>query len=233
MRFPAGADFPGKREFAEYLRCYAEQFALPVENGHQVSRLWKLGELFHARTDGAEFRARHVVVATGPFSRPYLPPGADALDSSVFQVHSAAYGRPTDIPGDDVIVVGGGNSAAQLAVELASTHRVTVISPRPPWFLPVTLLGVDLYWWLYLTRMLNARASSGGSRYVRRRSDSIIGTQLRREVQSGRVPLITGRVTGADGRGLTLSDGTHVAPTMWCGAQAIDPIWTGSIYPGR
>lgn len=227
MQFPAGEDFPDKREVADYLRGYAERFALPVETGHLVHRLWQCGGLFHARTDLAEFRARHVVVAAGPFSRPYLPPASAALDHRVFQLHSAAYGRPSDIPGDEVVVVGGGNSAAQLAVELARTHRVTMISPRPPWYLPVTLLGVDLYWWLYLTRTLNARASSPVSRYVRRRGDSIIGTDLRREVQSGRVRLITGRVTGAGGQDLTLSGGSHVQAqnVLWCTGYRPDLAW--------
>ena len=227
MRFPAGADFPDKREFAEYLRGYAERFALPVETGHQVRRLWKTGDLFHAGTDAAEFRARQVVVAAGPFSRPYLPPASRSLDAGVFQLHSAAYCRPTDIPGGEVVVVGGGNSAAQLAVELARTHRVTVISPHAPWYLPVRLLGVDLYWWLYLTGMLNARASSTFSRYVRRRRDSIIGTGLRREIRSGRVRLITGRVTGAGERDLALSDGSlvKVKNVLWCTGYRPDLAW--------
>ncbi len=227
MRFPAGANFPDKREVADYLRGYAERFALPVETGHLVRRLWQSGGLFCALTDRAEFRARHVVVAAGPFSRPYLPRASAEMDDGVFQLHSAAYGRPSDIPGDEVVVVGGGNSAAQLAVELAPTHAVTVISPRRPWYLPVTLLGVDLYWWLYLTGMLNARASSPVSRYVRRRRDSIIGTTLRREVQTGRVRLITGRVIGAGGQDLTLSDGSHVqAPcVLWCTGYRPDLTW--------
>lgn len=227
MPFPAGVDFPDKREVAVYLRGYAERFALPVETGHQVSRLWKSGDLFHARTDSVEFRARHVVLAAGPFSRPYLPPASALLDAGVFQLHSAAYCRPGDIPGEELVVVGGGNSAAQLAVELARTHRVTVISPRPPWSLPGRLLGVDLYWCLYLTGMLNARASSAISRYVRCRRDSIIGTGLQREIRTGRVRLITGRVTGADGRDLALSDGSQVRVhhVLWCTGYRPDLAW--------
>ena len=227
MRFPAGTDFPDKGEVAEYLRSYAERFALPVETGHQVRRLWKSGDLFHARTDTVEFRARHVVLAAGPFSRPNLPPASAWLDAGVFQLHSAAYGRPGDIPGEEVVVVGGGNSAAQLAVELAHTHRVTVISPGPPWYLPVRLLGVDLYWCLYLTGMLNASASSAISRYVRRRRDSIVGTGLRREIRTGRVRLITGRVTGAHGRDLALSDGSKVRVhnVLWCTGHRPSLTW--------
>ncbi len=227
MRFPAGEDFPDKREVADYLRGYAERFGLPVDTGQQVRLLWRSGGLFYARTDLAEFRARQVVVAVGPFSRPYLPPASAALDGAVFQLHSAAYGRPSDISEGAVVVVGGGNSAAQLTVELARTHHVTMISPRPPWYLPVTLLGVDLYWWLYLTGTLNARASSPVSRYMRRRGDAIIGTELRREVQSGRVRLITGRVTGASGQDLTLSDGSHVQAqrVLWCTGYRPDLAW--------
>lgn len=218
MGFPAGADFPDRREMAEYLRAYAERFALPVETGHPVRRLWKCGDVFHACTDAVEFRARHVVVATGAFSRPHLATASASLDAAVFQLHSADYCRPRQVPGGGVVVVGGANSAAQLALELSRTHEVTMISPHPPWYLPVRLLGVDLYWWLFLTGMLNARASSAISRYVRRRRDSVIGTDLRREIRAGRVRLVTGRVTGADGANLVLADSSRVPVdnVLWC-----------------
>lgn len=102
-----------------------------------------------------------------------------------------------------------------------------MVSPRPPWFLPVTLLGVDLYWWLYLTGTLNARTSAPVSRYVRRRGDSIIGTELRREIQAGRIRLITGRVAGASGQDLKLSDASHVGArsVLWATGDRPDLPW--------
>ncbi len=227
MPFPAGEDFPSRLEVAEYLRCYADRFQLPVETGHQVRRLTKSGGVFCAETNRADIRARHVVVAGGPFAQPYLPPASRKLDGVVFQLHSADYRRPADVPDGEVVVVGGGNSAAQLALELSPTHRVTMVSPHPPWFLPVTLLGADLYWWLYLTGTLNARTSSPVSRYVRRRGDAIIGTDLRRQVQTGRVRLLTQRVTGASGQELVLADGSLVpAPNvLWCTGYRTDLRW--------
>jgi len=112
-------------------------------------------------------------------------------------------------------------------VELADTHRVTMVSPRRPWFLPERVLGVDLYWWLYLTGTLNARTSSPVSRYVRRRGDAIIGTALRREIRAGRVRLVTARVTGAEGQELVLSAGSPVRAetVLWCTGFRPDLGW--------
>lgn len=227
MRFPAGEAFPTQVEVAAYLRRYADQFGLSVQTGHEVRRLTGNAGEFRVETSRATIRARHVVIATGPFAAPYIPAATRDLSDSVFQLHSGRYRRPEDVPDGDVVVVGGGNSAAQLAVELADTHRVTMVSPRPPWFLPATVLGADLYWWLYLTGTLNARTSSPVARYVRRRGDAIIGTDLRCKIKAGRVGLLTQRVTGADGRDLVLADGSYVRAenVLWCTGFRPDLRW--------
>ncbi len=95
------------------------------------------------------------MLAAGPFARPHLPAAAAGLSPQVHQLHSSDYSSPQDVPPGDVVVVGGGNSAAQLAVELSATHRVTVVTPGPLWYLPTSVLGVDLYWWLLLTGVLH------------------------------------------------------------------------------
>lgn len=108
-------------------------------------------------------------------------------------------------------VVGGGNSAAQLACELARTHDVTVVSSRAPWFLPQTIAGVSLYRWLYVTGLLNADADAAVSREVRRRGDPIIGKELRQRVRAGEIRLLPERVTGARDARLQLGDGSCLA----------------------
>ena len=227
MRFPAGEGFPTSLEVAAYLRGYVERFGLPVETGHEVQRLARSGDGFRAQTNRAIIEARHVVLAGGPFTAPHVPSAGSGLHASVFQLHSGDYRRPADVPDGGVVVVGGGNSAAQSAVELADTHQVTIVSPHRPWFLPERVLGVDLYWWLYLTGTLNARTSSPVSRYVRRRGDAIVGTDLRREIREGRVRLVTGRVTGAEGQELLLIDGTRVRAetVLWCTGFRPDLGW--------
>jgi putative flavoprotein involved in K+ transport len=90
MPFPGRADtYPGKDPVAGYLQAYADTFHLPVRVNARVTHLSRTAEGFEIRTDDELFRARQVVVATGPFQAPFTPPAARRLDSSVTQLHSA------------------------------------------------------------------------------------------------------------------------------------------------
>ena len=121
---------------AGYLRRYAAGLGAPVRIRTPVTRLTQDAGGFCAQTPDGPVRARQVVLAVGPFTRPRVPAAAEQLDPAVHQLHSPDYRRPADVPPGAVLVVGGGNSAAQVAVELAATHPVTVVAPREPCFLP-------------------------------------------------------------------------------------------------
>ena len=228
LPFPAGPTrCPTRLEMAAYLRAYAERLELPVRTGVEVHRLRRADGGFVADTSQGTVRARQVVVATGPFARPHVPAAAAGLSPEVLQLHSSAYRRPQDVPARDVLVVGGGNSAAQLAVELAATHRVTVAAPRPPWYLPTSLLGVDLYWWTLLTGVLNADRDSRVARAVRRRGDAVVGRRLRDLEQTGRLTVLPHRVVAADGDRVELADGTvlRVSSVLWCTGARPETGW--------
>ena len=228
LPFPAGPTrCPTRVEMTDYLRAYARHVALPVRTGVDVRRLAREGATYCAETSAGVVRARQVVLATGPFSRPHVPALAQDLSADVVQLHSQDYRSPADVPAGDVLVVGGGNSAAQLAVELARTHRVTVAAPRPPWYLPVRLLGVDLYWWTWLTGVLDSPSGSRTSRYVRQRGDAIVGTQLRDLERTGAVRVVPHRVVAARGREVQLADGTGlpVSTVLWCTGYRPDTAW--------
>lgn len=228
LRFPPGrGNYPSKDEMAAYLTRYAARFALPVASGRPVRSLRRTASGFDVTTDDGPVTADQVVVATGPYDRPHVPAAASDLAGTVRQLHSAQYCRPADIPGSSVHVVGGGNSAAQLACELAGTHDVTVISSRPPWFLPKDIAGVSLYWWLYATGLLNADADATVSRQVRRRGDPIIGKELRQRVRTGEIRLLPQRVTGARDDRLQLGDGSclPVVAVLWCTGFRPDYGW--------
>ena len=114
----------------------------------RVTSLTRTDAGFEVRTADQTFRAREVVVATGPFQVPFVPPQAAKLDASVTQLHSADYRNPQALPEGPVLVVGGGNSGFQIAEELAATRTVDLsIATRYP-MLPQRLGGRDLFWWL-------------------------------------------------------------------------------------
>lgn len=226
--FPPGPGrSPTREEMAAYLQAYAADLGVPVETGVRVRRLTRGPHGLTAETTHGPVRAGEVVVATGPFSCPHLPAAAAGLHPSVTQVHSAGYRRPDDLPPGPVLVVGGGNSAAQLAVELAATHEVTVASPREPEFLPEDVLGVSVYWALWLAGVLDAPSTARVSRRVQQRGDVIIGTQLRRLVQARRVTLVPSRVVGAKGREVALANGRQlpVSTVLWCTGYRPDTSW--------
>ena len=231
LRFPKGRSrYPTKNEMQAYLAEYARRFDLPVQLDTRIESVEPAeGGGFVARTSRGTISARHVVIATGPFSEPALPAAAAGLDAEVHQLHSSEYKRPADIPPGDVLVVGGGNSAAQLVVELAVSHRVSVAAPQPLWYLPEEILGISLYWWIYATGILNAGSGSWVGRYVRQRGDAIIGRQLAHLVDDGTVRLLLSPVATGGGRTLTLVDGTRLTPSsvLWCTGFRPSYPWLG------
>ena len=96
MAFPAPADtYPTRDPVADYLRDYAKTFDLPVRLNARATELRRLDDgSFEVHTADATYQARQVVVATGPFQVPFVPPPAAKLDSSVIQVHSATTATP-------------------------------------------------------------------------------------------------------------------------------------------
>jgi putative flavoprotein involved in K+ transport len=125
MRFPGFRwGFPSKDEWADYLESYARKFDLPVETGVRVERLTHEGGRFVATSGGRRFEADNVVVAMSSWQRPRVPDFASELDPRIVQFHVAEYKNPGQLQDGGVLVVGAGNSGAEVAIELARTQRV-------------------------------------------------------------------------------------------------------------
>jgi putative flavoprotein involved in K+ transport len=125
MRFPAPRwSFPSKDEVGDYLEAYAAHFELPVETGVSVDRVYHDGERYVVESGHRTFAADHVIVATGAHRLPKLPAFAAELDPAIVQLHSADYRNPDQLREGAVLVVGVGNSGAEIAYELAKTHTV-------------------------------------------------------------------------------------------------------------
>ncbi len=118
--------FPSKNEMADYLESYARKFDLRVETGVRVKRLTREGDRFVATSRDRRFEAENVVVAMSSWQRPRVPDYAPELDPRIVQLHVAEYKNPGQLQEGDVLVVGAGNSGAEVAIEVARTHKVSL-----------------------------------------------------------------------------------------------------------
>ena len=124
--------YPTRDEVTRYLRNYATHFQLPVRTSARVLDASWDGEAFEMTlADGARLAARSVIAASGGFGRPVIPdiPGATSYTGRL--LHSAGYQNPDEYAGQRVVVVGAGNSAIQIAVELAGMANVTLATRVP------------------------------------------------------------------------------------------------------
>ena len=121
--------YPTKDETADYLEAYAKAFDLPFRTGVRVDRLAKTGDRFEVTFGEHKMFAENVVVATGAFNNPRVPSFASELDRRIVQLHSKEYRRPSQIQKGAVLVVGAGNSGAEIAIELARDHQTWLSGP--------------------------------------------------------------------------------------------------------
>jgi putative flavoprotein involved in K+ transport len=206
---------PGKDEVADYLETYARHFDLPVRLASPVLSVRRAGfGGFTVETSRETLEARQVVVATGGFTGPAVPDVATRLDPRVGQLHSSAYRNPPSVPGQDVLVVGAGNTGVQIAEELAAAgRRVTLSVSTLGRAVPERFLGRSVFWWFEKLGTMNAGPETPIGRRLRT-ENTIIGTDLKalfRQVER------VGRVVGAGPDGLVLADGSHrsVDAVVW------------------
>jgi putative flavoprotein involved in K+ transport len=225
MAFPSPKDtYPSKDDVATYLQAYVSAFDLPVRLNARVTSLTQRDEAYAVATADAEFTASQVVVATGPFQVPFVPPIADELDETVAQIHSADYRNPVQLPDGHVLVVGGGNSGFQIAGELAATREVDLaVGQRVP-SLSQRLLGRDLFWWLSAIGFMKVSTDSRLGRKLAKR-DVLIGSSPRGLRHAG--VTLRKRLASAAGRRALFDDGSEqdVDAIVWATGYRPDFSW--------
>jgi putative flavoprotein involved in K+ transport len=116
--------FPTKDALADYLESYATHFELPIRHGVKVDRLSREDDRFLATAGDMAFEADNVIVAMASYQKPKTPAFATELDSRIVQIHVDDYKNPSQLQEGDVLVVGLGNSGAEIAKELVRDRRV-------------------------------------------------------------------------------------------------------------
>jgi putative flavoprotein involved in K+ transport len=141
--------FPGKDEIAAYFERYVQAIAAPVRTGVDITHLRRdsAGQFVAETGNRDTILAKNVIVATGPFQKPVIPPLiGDA--AGVTQLHSAHYKNPAQLPTGGVLVVGAGSSGVQIADELNRAGKAVWLAvgrhSRPP----RRYRGRDFVWWL-------------------------------------------------------------------------------------
>ncbi len=147
MPAQAGEEYPEAGHVVDYLADYERRYDLPVQRPVRVSAVRPDAGRLRVETDTGVWTAGAVVSATGTWWRPFLPgvPGREVFAGR--QLHTTGYRRPADFTGQRVVVVGGGNSGAQIAADLAAHDGVdlTWVTQRPPRYLADDIDGRALF----------------------------------------------------------------------------------------
>lgn len=142
MPFPAPPhSFPTKDEMGDYLESYASHFELPVRTGMRVERVSRHDEGFVVVAGGRRLVADNVVVAMANYQQPFVPAFAERLDDGIVQLHSSEYRSPTQLADGPVLIVGAGNSGADIGMETVRT-RATWVSGRDTGHVPFRIEGL-------------------------------------------------------------------------------------------
>jgi putative flavoprotein involved in K+ transport len=230
MPFPGSRwGFPTKDEYADYLESYAERFELPVRTNVEVDRLTRNGEGFLATAGDRRFEAENVVVAMSSWQRPWVPDFASELDPAIVQLHVADYRNPEQLREGDALVVGAGNSGAEVAMELSKTRRVWLSGPDNG-ALPFRMESrVGHVLGLFVARVIFHRVLSTGNPIGRRirpkmlaKCDPLIRVKPKDLAAAGveRAP----RTTGVEDGRPTLEDGRRL--------DVANVVWTSGFEPG-
>jgi putative flavoprotein involved in K+ transport len=235
-KFPAkGWSFPSRDDMADYLEAYAARFGLPVRTGMPVDGVIRNGDgSYVVSAAGRRFEADNVVVATGAYQIPTVPAFASQLDPGIVQLHSSDYRGPSQLrDGDGVLVVGAGNSGAEIALEAAGAHRVW-LSGREVGAIPFRIGGLPARLLLErlvlrvlfhrvltvktpMGRKMRARMGSRGTPLIRVRPEEITAAGVER------VPRVAGIKDGLP----VLEDGRvlEVANVVWSTGFRHDFSW--------
>jgi putative flavoprotein involved in K+ transport len=233
----------------DYLQAYSQRLELDVQVGSRVERIDPGDGDWLVRLPDEVLQAQHVVLATGYSNVPYLPPwpGADAYRGEL--LHSSAYRNARPFMGRDVLVVGSGNSGAEIAADLADAGagrvRISVRTPphitkRAPLGIPAQLIGIAL---MHLPLRLGASiqrtsrrltipdlsarglpvpAESLGAQFARTGTIPILDVGFVEAVQSGRLEVVAA-VEEFDGSEILLADGSRIQVEVVIAATGFRP----------
>ncbi|NUU75382.1 flavin-containing monooxygenase [Paenibacillus xylanilyticus] len=215
-----------KDEISTYLEKYATTFTLPIQLSTEVISLEAAEQSFDINTTKGMLKATNVIVSTGPFQSPYIPLATDQFHESVFQIHTSAYSHPKRLNKGTVIVIGAGNSGAQIAVELAKERDVFLSVGRPLHFMPLQVMGTSIFSWFRRLGIMNVSAESKLGKFIQKKADPIFGIDLKKMIRNKKIKLVPRAVQVMD-RHVQFEDGSklQVDNVIWATGFRTDYTW--------
>ena len=227
MAFPARKhSFPTAREMADYLEAYVDRFGIDVRGGVHVTSVERRADgCYLVTAAGSTYLTDNVVVATGGEHHPRVPEVAAELDPGIRQIHSHHYRNPGQLLPGATLVVGSGQSGADIALEIAEAGHDTWLSGRPPEEIPVRIgswqwrRSLPVMWFLW-NHVLTLKTPMGRKAQPKIRSGAAPLIRVRRsDLDDAGVHRTDARTVGVDDEGRPrLDDGTvvDVANVVWC-----------------
>ncbi len=212
LEFPQPKNyFPTKDETADFLFAYANKYELPVRNQQIVNCLSQIDSGFEIKTKDSIYSAKNVIIASGPYQQPYLPPFANKLDNSIHQLHSSEYRNAAQIAYDSILIVGAGNSGCEIALELAKKGKKVWLSGRDVGVVPANsrlgkVFDGKLVWW-FMTHVLTVDNPIGRKlKQESKHHGTPLGRNTRKEIQEAGI-ILAPRLTGVNEGRPQLEDG--------------------------
>jgi len=208
--------FPTKDEIADYLKKYADRFKIPIHFNTEVVNVSKMNDNFLIKTNQNEYQAKNIVIATGPFHIPNIPSFSKDISNTINQLHSSQYKNPKQMVEGHVLVIGGGNSGAQIAVELSKERDTYLACSRELKYLPLSLCKKSIFWWFDKFGILKANNTSALGKFIQQKGDPIFGFELKEAVNRKEV-ILKKRVTAGKQNQVIFEDSStlEVSNIIW------------------
>jgi len=218
--------FPTKNEVGDYLERYANTFDLPIQNNTEVHRITKLDGIFHITTHNSSLIAKNVIIASGPFQYPKIPKFSKELSKEIVQLHTSQFKNLSQLQEGTALVVGGGNSGTQIAVELAESHHTYLPVGKKLRYLPLRFRNKSVFEWFDKLGLLKASNTSLIGKRIQKMGDPVFGYELLGKINDGKVNMKSRAVSGNKDV-ITFNDGTslRVENIIWATGFIPDYSW--------
>ena len=181
MKFPhKKGHYANKYEVSNYLKDYVTKFNIPIEFNHKIKSLKKEDGVFILKSDTKKFEAKNVIVATGPFHKPFTPPCHTKISKDILQIHSEHYKSPDQLKEGPTLIVGAGDSGVQILNEVSKTNREVYFSGNTNiTSIPQEILGKTLWWWFSKVGFLTVSKYSWIGKKLSTSGQPVIGTDVK------------------------------------------------------